>query len=100
MHEHVHRRLHGSCVPAAHREEAEAHAHVEPLADPAAPGQSRVLLVPLRTSSCTGDTMTLQTQAETDLEGQRFPATLSENHRPDRYIIKYMYNLSLLIFDN
>lgn len=56
MDEDVNRRLHESPVPAAHREEAEAHAHVEPLAEPAAPGQSRVLLLPLRAPSCTGDT--------------------------------------------
>lgn len=58
MDEDVNRRLHGGSVPAAHCEEAEAHAHVEPLANSAAPGQSRVLLLTLRKPSCTGDTRT------------------------------------------
>lgn len=57
--EHVERLLQSSSVPAAHGEEAEAHPHVEPLADSAAPGQSRLLLLVLllapRSAPCTRD---------------------------------------------
>lgn len=55
MDEYVERLLQRSSVSAAHGQEAEAHPHVEPLADPAAPGQTRCLLLALRTASCTGE---------------------------------------------
>lgn len=53
--EDVERRLQRGSVPAAHREEAEAHPHVEPLADSAAPEQTRGLGLALRAPACTGD---------------------------------------------
>lgn len=58
--EHVKRLLQHSSVPAAHGQEAKAHPHVEPLADPAAPAQIRggALLLSVSTASCTGHTHT------------------------------------------
>lgn len=53
VHEDVERLLQSDSVPAAHGEEAETHAHVEPLADPAAPGQSLRLLGAPRSATCT-----------------------------------------------
>lgn len=50
----VERLLQSHSVPAAHGEEAEAHAHVEPLADPTAPGKTLLrLLGALRSTTCT-----------------------------------------------
>lgn len=58
VHEHVEVRVQRSSVPAAHGDEAEAHPHVEPLADAAAPRQSSglLLLLTLRGPACTQHT--------------------------------------------
>lgn len=54
VYEDVERLLQSHSVPAAHGQEAEAHAHVEPLADPAAHGKALLrLLGALRSTTCT-----------------------------------------------